>query len=89
MSFFQELQLVIGEVRSLLQERNQNLETERERLRLDSKSQLEERMAELAEAFDNAETDEVKRLNQSLAMEKSKTKQLKEENEVLAEVHTF
>ncbi len=89
MSFFQELQSAIGEVRDLLQERDRNLETERERLRVDSGSQLEERMAELAEAFGNAETDEVKRLNQSLVREKSKTKQLEEENGVLVEVHAF
>ncbi|XP_078374624.1 uncharacterized protein LOC144658148 isoform X2 [Oculina patagonica] len=81
----EELQSAIGEVRDLLQERGRNLETERERLRVDNESQLEERMAELAQAFDNAETDEVKRLNQSLAMEKSKTKQLEEENGVLVE----
>ena len=51
-----------------------NLEREQEQLRL----QYEERVAEAARAFNNAETDKVKRLKQKLAREKSKRKTLLE-----------
>ena len=73
MRFFQELQLAFNQMRDL-QERDHNLEREREQVRL----QNEERMAEAAQAFNNAETDKVKRLKQKLAREKSKRKTLTE-----------
>ena len=53
-----------------------------ERLRLDSESRLEESMA----AFNNAETDKVKRLKQELEREKNKGKTLEERNEALLKV---
>ena len=74
MRFFQELRLAFNQMRAL-QERDHNLEREREQLRLHYE---EERMAEAARAFNNAETDKVKRLTQKLAREKSKRKSLDE-----------
>lgn len=73
MRFFQELWLAFNQMRAL-QERDHNFEREREQLRL----HYEERMAEAARAFNNAETDKVKRLKQKLAREKSKRKSLDE-----------
>lgn len=73
MRFFQELRLAFNQMRAL-QERDHNLEREREQLRL----QYEDRMAEAAQAFNNVETDKVKRLKQKLAREKSKRKSLDE-----------
>lgn len=73
MRFSQELRLVSSQMRDL-PERDRNLESEREQLRL----QYEERMAEAAQAFNNVETDKVKRLKQKLAREKSKIKSLDE-----------
>lgn len=73
MRFFQELRLVSSQMRDL-PERDRNLESEREQLRL----QYEERMAEAAQAFNNVETDKVKWLKQKLAREKSKIKSLDE-----------
>jgi len=71
--FFQELQLAVNQMRDLQRECcDHNLEREHEQLRL----QCEERMAEAAQAFNNAETDRVKRLKQKLAQEKSKRKTL-------------
>lgn len=57
-----------------------------ERLRLDSESRLEERMAEVAQAFNNAETDKVKRLKQKLAREKRKGRKTEEKNKALLKV---
>ena len=73
MRLFQELQLALNQMRDL-QERDRNLERECEQVRL----QDEERMAEAARAFNNAETDKVKSLEQKLAREKSKRKALSE-----------
>lgn len=74
MRFFQELRLAVNQMRDVLRERDHNLQREREQLRL----QFEERMAEVARAFNKAETDKVKRLKQKLAREKSKSKTLLE-----------
>ena len=82
MLFIQELRQAIGEVHGLLQERDRNLEAECERLRLDNESRLEESMA----AFNNAETDDVKRLKQELEREKNKGKTLEDRNEALLKV---
>lgn len=73
MRFFQELRLAFNQMRDL-QGRDHNLERERERLRL----QYEERVAEAARAFNNVETDKVKRLKQKSAQEKSRRKTLLE-----------
>ena len=69
MRFFQELRLAFNQMRDF-QERDHNLEREREHLRL----QYEESVAEAARAFNNAETDKVKRLKQKLAQEKRRRK---------------
>ena len=75
MRFFQELQVAVNQMRDLQREcGDRNLEREQEQLRL----QYEERVAEAAQAFNNAETDKVKRLKQKLAREKSKRKTLLE-----------
>lgn len=73
MRFFQDLRSAFNQMQ-YLQERDHNLEREREQLRLC----YEERMAEAARAFTNAETDKVKRLKQKLAREKNKRKSLLE-----------
>jgi len=75
MRFFQELQVAVNQMRDLQREcGDRNLEREQEQLRL----QYEERVAEAAQAFNNAETDKVKRLKQKLAREKTKRKTLLE-----------
>lgn len=71
MRFFQELRLALNQMRNL-QGRDHNLEREHELLRL----QYEEGVAEAARAFNNAETDKVKRLKQKLAQEKRRRKTL-------------
>ena len=68
-------------VRELHQERD-----DRERERLDTRRLLDERMAEVSLAFRNAETDEVKRLNEELRKEKSKGKKVEEKNKRLCKV---
>lgn len=73
MRFFQELRLAFNQMWDL-QGRDHNLERKHERLRL----QYEERVAEAARAFNNVETDKVKRLKQKLAQEKSRRKTLLE-----------
>jgi len=57
-------------VQELQAQRDYNLQREREQLRLE--------FAKAARAFNNAETDKVKRLKQKLAREKSKRKTLLE-----------
>lgn len=71
MRFLQELRLAFNQMRNL-QGRDHNWEREHELLRL----QYEERVAEAARAFNNAETDKVKRLKQKLAQEKRRRKTL-------------
>lgn len=70
MWFFQDIQLVSNQVQELQAERDYNLQREREQLRL--------QFAKVDRAFNNAETDKVKRLKQKLAREKSKRKTLLE-----------
>lgn len=57
-------------MQELQAERDYNLQREREQLRL--------QFAKVDRAFNNAETDKVKRLKQKLAREKSKRKTLLE-----------
>jgi len=77
----EELRLALNQMRNL-QGRDHNLEREHELLRL----QYEERVAEAARAFNNAETDKVKRLKQKLAQEKRRRKTLLKENHRLTAV---
>ena len=83
---FQELHSAVGEMQNLLQERDQNLATERERLRSDSQREIEERMAEMSLAFVNAETDDYKKMKQKLAREKCRRRKTEERNKALLEV---
>ena len=73
-------------MQDLLQHREEHLRRERERLRLDSERRLEERLVDIRRAFDNAQTDKVKRLQQELAREKTKRKEIEEKSKTLLQV---
>ena len=53
---------------------------------MDSERRLEERLVEVRRAFDNAETEKVKRFKQKLVREKSKRKEIEEKCETLLKV---
>lgn len=59
-------------------ERELELEGELECMRRDNETLLDQRMAELAQAFINAESDEIKIMKQELAKEKRKRRETEE-----------
>lgn len=73
----EELQQVGAKVRES-HERELELEGELECMRRDNETLLDQRMAELAQAFINAESDEIKIMKQELAKEKRKRRETEE-----------
>jgi len=73
-------------MQELLRHHEEHLRRERERIRLDSERRLEERLVEVRRAFDNAETEKVKRLEQELEQEKSNRKEIEEKSKTLLQV---
>lgn len=70
----EELQQIGAEVRES-HERKLELEAELECMRRDNETLLDQRMTELAQAFLNAESDEIKIMKQELAKEKRKRRE--------------
>lgn len=73
----EELQQTVEEVRQS-HKRELELKAERECMRRDSETLLDQRMTELAQAFNNAETDEVKRMKLEVAKEKRKRREVED-----------
>lgn len=79
----EELQQIGAEVRES-HERKLELEAELECMRRDNETLLDQRMTELAQAFLNAESDEIKIMKQELAKEKRKRREAEETIKVQA-----